>query len=946
MKRPFVDRIEELRYLNNALKYDGKETPLRVFTGIGGMGKTALRIAFEEEILKANRIPYAVLDYDGDPNLRSIEATLRAIRRQLGRHRIKTPVFDFLYARYFELSTGLKLSKKNFPLELEGVVNILEAIPGVSNVTQVLHGLSQLGLVTKERLQHKEWLYRIRDLEPRDLLNLLPEVLAEDLEDAMISQPLKTLKNSGCRIALLLDAYERVSDSRIDDTLHRKLLLLTPHLFRVIFTRTPLPWEHTFAHEWHGGITHFPALDDLSQEDAIILLQKKHIDNSDIQAHLYELTSGYPLHLELCADICREIREMTEREPEIDDFEGAAQARDLTEELVKRLLRQLTDNERDLMELAAYPRWVSQQILEVLSSIPESVPRIFKKFVNLSMFSPHAEIPDAYVIRKEVRAFLMQRQRKERLFTQRHRKLSQFYKECWERTQSFLHLREALYHKFYDNTDEAMMIFEEHFWQMLKRLNFAEAEGLLEAIPIETLGEKQKRRVDYVRARLLTSVSHSRQSLTNAKKLYETIVTSETNEEYLTDYLFRFAHLLRELGEYESALENFKKNLAISLKVFGDEHPKVAASYCGIGNVYDCMSSYGKALECHQKALVIRLKLYTGEHRDIAASYNNIGILQLHKGEYGKALEYSEKALAIWLKIYGEEHPHVAKSYVNIGIIYQHKGEYEKAFEYNQKAIAIWLKVYGDEHVDIAKAYGNMGVSCYYLREYDRALEYHQKNLAIYLRVYGAEHPDTAKPYNNIGLVYQQKGEYEKALEYHQKALAIRLKALSAEHPHVATSYDSIASVYDELGEHGKAMEYNQNALAIRRKAYGDEHPDVAKSYLNAGIVCDHIGESARALEYHEKALAIRRKVFGEKHPDVAESYSYIAHVVRGLKRQDESIENLQRSINICREFRLWKNVLESLETYVGWLEKEGRKTEANRARAEAQKIREDHGLP
>jgi len=164
MIRAFVDRIEEMRHLNQALKYDGKEVSVLVF------------------------IPYAVLDYDGDPNLRPIEATLRTIRRQLGRHKIKTPVFDYLYARYFELSTGLKLSAKNFPLELEGVVNILEGIPFVGNVTQILQGLSQLGLVAKERLKHKEWLYRIRDLEPREVLNLLPEVLAEDLEEAMSSQ--------------------------------------------------------------------------------------------------------------------------------------------------------------------------------------------------------------------------------------------------------------------------------------------------------------------------------------------------------------------------------------------------------------------------------------------------------------------------------------------------------------------------------------------------------------------------------------------------------------------------------------------------------------------------------------------------------------------------------------------------------------------------------------
>ena len=80
MIRPFVNRIDEMRRLNNILKYDGKEVPVLVFTGIGGMGKTALRIAFENQILKPKKIRYAVLDYDGDPNLRPIEASLRTMR--------------------------------------------------------------------------------------------------------------------------------------------------------------------------------------------------------------------------------------------------------------------------------------------------------------------------------------------------------------------------------------------------------------------------------------------------------------------------------------------------------------------------------------------------------------------------------------------------------------------------------------------------------------------------------------------------------------------------------------------------------------------------------------------------------------------------------------------------------------------------------------------------
>jgi tetratricopeptide (TPR) repeat protein len=614
-----------MRRLNKTLKYNGKEVPVLVFTGIGGMGKTALRIAFENQILKPKKIPYAVLDYDGDPNLRPIEATLRTMRRQLGRYKVKTPVFDYLCARYFELSSGIKLSAKNYPPELEGVVNILEGIPFVGNVTQILHGLSQLGLSAKERVQHKEWLYRIRELEPREVLNLLPEVLAEDLEEAMSSQAVQILKSSQSRIVLLLDAYERLSESQIDDTLHRKFLFLTPHLLRIIFTRDPLPWEHKFPKEWQGKITHFPSLEVLSWDDAEILLRKKNVDNPDLQRHLYQLTGGYPFHLELCADICREIEEGTGKEPEIQDFQVAAEAKDLTEGLVTRLLRQLKDNERDLMGLACYPRWVCEDVLEVLSSVPESVLRIFKKFKRLSMFSSHPEISDAYVIRKEVRECLLVQERQKRLWKKHHGKLSTFHKKGWEETQKFYHLQEAVYHSFYENLEQAIKLFEEHFWKLLEKFNFGQAEGLLEAVPIETLSEESKRKVDYARARLLTATVHSHQSLITAKKIFESLVVSETDEAILDQYLFSLGDLMCDTSEYEEALKYFQKALAIRQKVYGEENPEVASVYDKIGEIHEWQGINEKALGYFQKSLAIRQKVYGQEHPNVAMSYVNIG---------------------------------------------------------------------------------------------------------------------------------------------------------------------------------------------------------------------------------------------------------------------------------------------------------------------------------
>ena len=818
MKRVFVDRIQELRHLNHALQDDGKETPVLVFTGIGGMGKTALRIAFEEQILKPNKVPYAVLDYDGDPNLRPIEATLSAIRRQLGRHKVKTPVFDFLYARYFELSTGVRLSANNYPLELEGVINILEGIPFVSNVTQILHGLSQLGLTVKERVQHKKWLYRIRDMEPHEVLDALPEVLAEDLEEALSLQSPEILKSSSCRIAFLFDAYEHLTELHSDDTYHRKLLLLTPHLLKVIFTRDALRWEHRYPKEWQDKLIHCTALDNLSPHDAKAFLQKKNIEKSDLQEYLYQLTSGYPLHLELCVDIYREIEGVGHGNAGIRDFEGVAEAKNLTDELMDRLLRQLKDDERDLIELAAYPRWFSQEILEILSSVPESVPRILKKLAGLSIVSPHPEIPEAYVIRKEIREFLLVRQRISPSWKRQHEKLTTFHKERWGETHAYHYLREALYHGCYSNPEDSVDLFEDEFFKLQRKNRFGESESLLEAMPIDILSLDLKNRVDYARARLMACMAQSRESMRVAENIYEKLINSATDEFALCKYLFDLGHLLRLLADYKRSLEYFQRSLAIATKILRKEHPDVARTYDEIGIVHRMKGEYRKSLEYHHLSLGITLKIYGEKHANAALCYNSIGINYHDLGEKKKALEYYQKSLKIWQTIHGEEHQDVATCYNNIGIVYKNWHEYDTALEYHLRSLAIRLKIYGDEHPEVAMSYTNLGNVYKWKNDYEKAMDFHHKALAISLKIYGEEHPDVAGSYNNIGDVYKQQGAYQKALDFHQKGFAIERAVFGEDHPRIAISYYNIAEILWRLKDTEKALEVMRKSGDMFRK--------------------------------------------------------------------------------------------------------------------------------
>jgi tetratricopeptide (TPR) repeat protein len=855
MTRPFINRINETKYLKQALRYGDNENPVLVFTGIGGMGKTALRIAFEEQALVPKKIPYAVLDYETDPNLRPIEGTLRAIRRQLGRQGIKTPVFDFLFGRYFELSTGIKLSAKHYPIELEGVMTILSGIPGIDHIAKITHGLSQLGLAVKERLQHKEWLYRLRELEPREILSLLPEVLAEDLEEAMTLQKTPVLKDSGARITLLFDAYERLSETAIDDFLHRKLLLLTPHLLRIIFTRDTLPWEHKYPADWSGKIVHYPALDVLGRDDAIMLLQKKHVKDQELQAYLYELTNGFPFYLELCVDICREVEEMTGKPAKIADFEGIAQAKDVTRELINLLSRQLADNEKDLIGLASYPRYITEEILEVISSVPESVSRAFKKLINLSMFSDHPSITKAYVLRKEVRNYLFTEQRSVRLFKDRHRKLKEYHSEKHQTTNAFQHFSEALYHGFYEDATKAMEVFEANFWQLLEKHNFNEADGLLEAVSIDLLNEAQKRRIDYARARLLLNMGHSHQSLSEARAIFEALIASEKSEDLLEQYCSAFGDYLLYISEIKEALTILQKALAIGLKLHGQEHPDIARYYLNIGVACRNLGKYEEALININKALQILVKVHGEEHPDVAWSYIHIGRVYIYIGRGEEALININKALQILIKVYGEEHHDVAMAYDFLMMAYEELGRYEEALIIINKAFPIFIKIYGDEHPWVP--YHFIGRIYRHLGRYEEALIYSNKALQIFIRALGEISSDVAMIYDEIGVIYQNQGRYEEALINLKKALQILIKVHGEEHPRIADVLSDTAYTLHAMNRKEEALEKMRHSIAIYKnfKLW-------KKAVKNLEVLAqwyEESGKASNALEARTEAQNIKK---------------------------------------------------------------------------------------
>ena len=218
-----------------------------------------------------------------------------------------------------------------------------------------------------------------------------------------------------------------------------------------------------------------------------------------------------------------------------------------------------------------------------------------------------------------------------------------------------------------------------------------------------------------------------------------------------------------------------------------------------IAKVYNEQCDYEKALAWYHKDLAISEKVLGKEHPDTATTYNNIALVYSCQGDYGGALKWYRKDLAISEKVLGKEHPNTATTYNNIAGVYSRQGDYDLALEWYRKALAIREKVLGKEHPSTATTYNN--IACVYSRQgdYDLALEWYRKALAIHEKVLGKEHPDTASTYHNIAGVYESQGDYDGALEWYGKALTIFERKLGKDHPHTKIVHENIENLQDQI---------------------------------------------------------------------------------------------------------------------------------------------------
>jgi tetratricopeptide (TPR) repeat protein/predicted Ser/Thr protein kinase len=281
------------------------------------------------------------------------------------------------------------------------------------------------------------------------------------------------------------------------------------------------------------------------------------------------------------------------------------------------------------------------------------------------------------------------------------------------------------------------------------------------------------------------------------------------------DYLDSLGILLDDRGEYQAAIESYRRALELREASLGPDNLEVAGSLDHLGVTQITLGHTEEARALIERALAIREQLLGPEHARVAGTLDNLAVVLHAEGKYDEARATLERSLKIWRSVLGPDHIDVALPLANLGAVQLEQGDCAAALATFESALAIQQATLGDDHVDVAGTLANMAQAQKHLGDLEGAVANHARARELLERHLGPNHPRLAHHGHRYGTVLVLAGRHEEARVQLERALAIGLADENTWPEMIADIRFVLAQSLWELGERDLAREQAATALGL-----------------------------------------------------------------------------------------------------------------------------------
>jgi serine phosphatase RsbU (regulator of sigma subunit) len=356
---------------------------------------------------------------------------------------------------------------------------------------------------------------------------------------------------------------------------------------------------------------------------------------------------------------------------------------------------------------------------------------------------------------------------------------------------------------------------------------------------------------------------------------------------------------LEAKGNYKAALQNFI--LAADLFKKLKKKKKLAQCYTAMGVVYWYQGFSDKAIEYYKKNIAISLEV-KGEN-GMAAGYGNIAIIFDERKDLENALLYYQKALVIFEK--NKRALQTAACLDNMSLVYKQKKEYKTALDFNLRSYNLRESV-GDT-LGMLASMENLGGIFISLKKYDDAIQISQRVVNIANRLGAKE--DAKFAYMNLKEAYEAKKDYPAANNVLNKLMEVKDSLRNIENANQIAELETKFKTKEkeiELSEVKliQQLRDKENSEQLKRKNYFIIILIVIgvlivligvlllKRFIDKQKIVEAINKKNEAIEAQKLVIDKAYAELSEKNKDITDSIKYAQKIQQAVLPSDKFISS------------------------------------------------------
>lgn len=241
----------------------------------------------------------------------------------------------------------------------------------------------------------------------------------------------------------------------------------------------------------------------------------------------------------------------------------------------------------------------------------------------------------------------------------------------------------------------------------------------------------------------------------------------------LIDPLVNKSRILLAKGDYTEADKIGQRAHNIALKTYGENSTKTAATYQLLADIYYQLGDYEKAVDNYRKALVNMERQFGRNHVIVAKVLSQLALAQFYGGGNKDEIEKNMfEARDIVADKLGKDNPQYAELLKNLAVLYISKKQYDLAFNSLTIAANIWQQKTGTKrNINAASIYLLTGDVYYQMKNFPKAEEFYNKSKDLYERFFSASHPEYVKLLSRLSRVHYMTKDYKRARQRIEQAL-------------------------------------------------------------------------------------------------------------------------------------------------------------------------------